>query len=219
MVILLSILVGELVAFERWTAPDKHAAKELKNNALTKRVADLEMAAAATRDEARLKEFRDIASARIGDEASRQSSIVARAQGLFVALALFGILFTFGVGLLTQASGNPPWALWIYLVLVLYILLQINLMVVNILRAISGVNYPTSGTSDLTAWLGLKMSEDFYRNQGLLTLEHYRTASLNNTWRMKYFQHALKGLRNVVFTLSILIIFIFALGILKPPVP
>ncbi len=149
-------------------------------------------------------------NARISDEANRQASIITRAQGLFVGLALFGFLFTFGAGLLTQTTRIQWWELWICLGLVAFILLQMIVMVVNILRAIRGMSYPTFGTSDLTAWLGISGNAGFYRYSGTPTLDHYRVAALNNTWRMHYLQSALTGLRNIVFTLSALIMFLLS---------
>jgi len=209
--------VPEIVPFEPLAPPEQFATDALDSVDHQVRVAELRAAVAATDDEVRLKEFRDIANARISDEANRQASIITRAQGLFVGLALFGFLFTFGAGLLTQTTRTHRWELWICLVLVTFILLQMIVMVVNVLRAIRGISYPTFGTSDLTAWLGTSGNVGFYRAQGLLTLDHYRVAALNNTWRMHYLQAALKGLRNIVFTLSALIMLLFVIGLMTPP--
>jgi hypothetical protein len=65
---------------------------------------ELNMAATAATDETRLKELRDLAKSKKDDEDRRESSIMARAQGLFVALALFGFLFTFGANLVGATS-------------------------------------------------------------------------------------------------------------------
>jgi hypothetical protein len=209
----------EFVPFRPLAPPEQFAADVLCSAEHQAVVAELRAAVAATDDEARLKEFRDIANARISDEAGRQASIITRAQGLFVGLALFGFLFTFGAGLLTQTMRIQRWELWICLVLVAFILLQMIVMVMNILRAIRGIGYPTFGTSDLTTWLGSSDNAGFYRSQRLLVLDHYRVAERNNTWRVHYLQFALKGLRNIVFTLSALIMFLLVIGVLTPPPP
>ena len=89
-------------------------------------------------------------------------------------------------------------------------------MVLNILKAIGGLGSPTAGSSDLAAWLGLQENADFYRAQALLTLSHYRWSALNNNWRFIHLDHALRGLRNIVFALSALILLLFALALLQP---
>jgi len=208
-----------LFPVQRLGTPEAYAARTLELREHQARVAALRSAAAATADEQRLKEFRDIANARVSDEAARQTSIIARAQGLFVALALFGLLFTFGAGLFTQTAHVERWILFVCLVIVVYMLSQIALMIISILEAISGINYLAIGTSDLTQWLGLPSNAEFYRAQALLTLDQYRAAALNNSWRFQHLGCALKSLRNIVFALSILILFLFivAVGTPRPP--
>lgn len=184
----------------------------LADNTLQANVASLEVAAQATRDRDRLRELRDLANSKIKDEDSRQASIISRAQALFVALAILGTLFTFAASFLTTTAAiSKPW-LGSLGVIVGYILVQLILMVHNIISAIAGTGYPTSGSSDMTRWMRLHSIEDFYRAQALLTLSHYRTAALNNTWRFEYLEQALRGLRNVVYALGIVIACLFAVG-------
>ncbi len=198
----------ELFPAEWCGSPQAYQAQTLELPELKARVVALR-AAAATADLERLKEFRDIATGRIVGEDGRQSSIIGRAQGLFVALALFGILFTFGASFFSQTIHIKTSLLWACFALVLYILAQMIIMVVSILKAIGGIHYPTFGTSDLTNWLGLASHADFYREHGLLTLEHYRVMVLNNNWRFERLGYALKGLRNIVFALSTLVAVLF----------
>lgn len=211
------ITLAEFFPAGLWEQPDRYAAKTLRLAELQANVTALRIAAMALGDTTRLKEFRDIATKKVEGEESRQSSIMTRAQGLFVALALFGFLFTFGASFMTQTTRVDRWVLWVALAFVLFILLQIVLMVFNILRAIRGINHRTSGSSDLTRWLSLPTEGDFYRAQALLTLEHYREAALYNNWRFEHLTFAFKGLRNIVFALSALILFLFVVGILTPP--
>jgi hypothetical protein len=174
-------------------------------------------AATAATNLTRLREFRDIANEKNADEASRQTSIVTRAQGLFVALALFGLLFTFGASLLTQTTQLAKWELWVCFLFVGYILAQITIMVVNIVGAIGPIGYVSAGSSDMEQWLKEPTDEGFYRAQALLTLDHYRRAVLNNNWRFDHLGRALKGLRNIVLALSLLILCLFVAAIVAPP--
>jgi hypothetical protein len=206
--------------FEWGRTPVDYGNQTLDSQEHKVRLAALVAAATAATDAARLKEFRDIANAKNADEASRQTSILTRAQSLFVALALFGLLFTLGASLFTQTTQLAKWELWVGVVFVVYILAQITIMVVNIVRAIGPIDYPTVGSSELTEWLAKPTDADFYRAQALLTLDHYRRAALNNTWRFEHLGRALKGLRNIVLALSSLILCLFLAGITVPrPAP
>jgi hypothetical protein len=210
----------ELFPFERGRTPVHYGKQTLDSQEHKVRLAALVAAATSTTDAARLKEFRDIANAKNADEASRQTSILTRAQSLFVALALFGLLFTFGASLFTQTTQLPKWELWVGFVFVVYILAQITIMVVNIVRAIGLIDYPTTGSSELIEWLAKPTEAGFYRAQALLTLDHYRRAALNNNWRFEHLGRALKGLRNIVLALSSLILCLFVAGIEVPrPTP
>ena len=210
----------EVFPFEWGRTPVDFGNQTLESPAFKVNLAALVAAATATTDAARLKEFRDIANAKKADELSRQASILTRAQNLFVALALFGLLLTFGASLFTQATLLAKWELWVGFVFVVYILAQITVMIVNILRAVSPMGYPTAGSSDLTQWLAKPTDAGFYRAQALLTLDHYRRAALNNNWRFEHLGRALKGLRNIVLALSSLILCLFVAGIEAPrPAP
>lgn len=201
-----------------WFRPaGEFAAKTLDSESSKARVEALKSAADSATDENVLKEFRDIANAWIADEGSRHASVIGRAQGLLVALAIFGVLLTLGSSLFAQTAHLERPVLWGCVAIVAYIVSQMTFMVLNVLRTIGGVGYPRAGASDLTAWLGMPDKNGFLRAQGLLTLDHYRIAALNNTWRFSHLRDALKGLRNIVFALGILILTVFISGILKPP--
>jgi hypothetical protein len=205
-----------LFPFQRGTLVE-YANKTLAMQQHKDAVAALVAAATAVTDKDRMKEFRDIANSRSSDEASRQTSIITRAQSLFVALALFGVLFTFGTSLFTQTTQSAKWELKLGSVFVAYILAQITLMFINILKAIGPIGYPHAGSSDFTGWLAEPTDAGFYRAQAILTLEHYRTAKLNNDWRFRHLESALDGLRNIVVVLSLLILCLFVAGIAAPP--
>jgi hypothetical protein len=206
-----------LFPFERGCTPADYGKQTLDLEEHQVRLAALVTAATAATDPERLKEFRDIANAKNADEATRQTSILTRAQSLFVALALFGFLFTFGASLFTQTTQLAKWEQWVGFGFVVYILAQITIMVVNIVRAIGLIDYPTAGSSDLTEWLAKPTDAEFYRAQALLTLDHYRMAALNNNWRFQHLGRALKGLRNIVLALSGLVLCLFVAGIETPP--
>ncbi|MGA2191690.1 MAG: hypothetical protein ABSH33_24545 [Steroidobacteraceae bacterium] len=206
-----------LFPFERGRTPVDYANQTLDLQEHKDCVAALVAAATAVTDEKRMKEFRDIANAKNADEASRQASILTRAQNLFVALALFGVLLTFGTSLFTQTTQRAKWELWVGLLFVVYILAQITIMVANILKAVGPIGYAHAGSSDLTGWLEKPTDAGFYRAQALLTLDHYRRATLNNSWRFGHLESALKGLRNIVVALSSLILCLFVAGIAAPP--
>jgi hypothetical protein len=197
--------------------PEKFAAKTLESADFKTNVAALEVAATAAKDEDMLKEFRDIANAQFADEGSRHASVIGRAQGMLVALAIFGVLLTLGSSLFTQTMRLERPVLWGCVAIVVYIVSQMFFMVVNVLQAIGGVGYPRAGSSDLTKWLGAPDKKEFFRAQALLTLNHYRSAALNNSWRFMHLGDALSGLRNIVFALSLLILTLFIAGIETPP--
>jgi hypothetical protein len=209
-----------LFPFQRCGTPADYANRTLDLPEHQDHVAALVAAATAVADETRMKEFRDIANAKNADESTRHTSILTRAQSLFVALALFGLLFAFGTSLFTQTTQLAKWELWVGLVFVVYILAQMTMMVVSILKAIGPIGYLHAGASDLTDWLRQPAEADFYRAQALLTLDHYRRATLNNSWRFGHLESALKGLRNIVFALSCLMLCLFVAGIEAPrPAP
>jgi hypothetical protein len=216
MLMIVRRLRRELFPFEWGHTLVGYANQTLDSQEHKANVAALGAAATAASDAARLKEFRDIANAKNADEASRQASILTRAQGLFVALALFGLLFTFGASLFTQATQLAKWELWIGFGFVVYIVTQMTIMVMNILTAIGPIGYPTAGSSDLSLWLAKPTDAGFYRAQALLTLDHYRAAALNNNWRFEHLGRALKGLRNIVLALSGLVVCVFVAGIEAP---
>jgi hypothetical protein len=89
-------------------------------------------------------------------------------------------------------------------------------MVFNILKTIGGVGYPTAGSSDLARFIAAPTITDHYREEALLTLMHYRQAVLYNSWRFIYLENALTGLRNIVITLSMLILLLFILALIPP---
>lgn len=206
----------ELIPFAWQPSPIAYAAKTLGSPEHQTFVTALRAAAKAASDAAILKEFRDVAKEMIDEEAARRAFIITRAQGLLVALALFGFLFTLGTSLFTQTSLFGKQLSWVFLIFVAFILLQMTVMVLNILRAIGGIEEPRVGASELTAWLGLSEPE-FHRAQALLTLDHYRVAALNDNWRFAHLGRALKGMRNIVFALSALIFFLFVAGMVAPP--
>lgn len=164
----------------------------------------------AVADREKLEQLRDHAVARKTDEDQRQTSIITRAQGLLVGLALFGVLLTFAANFLT--SGPPLGSRWLipYAALASYITAQMILMVVNVLRTIGGIEYAEIGSSDLAQWVALPTVSDFYRAQALLTLAHYRRAAGNNSWRFDHLRFALKCLRNIVGALSFLMLLLVA---------
>jgi hypothetical protein len=220
MLTIMQWLWREVFPFECGRTPVDFGNQTLDSPDFKANLAALVAAATAATDATRLKEFRDIANAKNADEASRQTSILTRAQNLFVALTFFGLLLTFGASFFTQATLLAKWELWVGFVFVVYILTQITIMIVNILRAIGPMGYPTTGSSDFTEWLAKPTDAGFYRAQGLLTLDHYRRAALNNNWRFEHLGRALKGLRNIVLALSGLILCIFVAGIEAPrPAP
>lgn len=180
-------------------------------------IAALTAAAHAITQKCRLEEFRDIANAKLKDEEVRQASAISRAQALFVALALFGVLFTFVASGLTSTSDAKISTFWFFTfsVLLVYMLIQIVIMVTNVIKVMGGLEYPTSGASDLAKWLSMPSVEDFLRAQALLTLEHYRYTSLNNSWRFTHLGYALRGLRNIVFAVSTLIATMLAPALMK----
>jgi hypothetical protein len=181
-----------------------YADKRLNDPVQQENINELNRVAAATRDEIRLKELRDLAKSKKDDEDRRQDSILARAQGLFVALALFSVLFTFGANLQGQTTKFSDSMLVICILIVIYLLIQIVGMVVNILKSIGAIEYPTAGSSDLARFMSCHDIADHYRDEALLTLRHYRQTSLYNSWRFQRLVDAWKGLRNIVITLSIL---------------
>jgi predicted small integral membrane protein len=142
-------------------------------------------------------------------------SIINRAQALFVATAIFGFLFTFGTDLLTAKGELGPIPLSVCIVISSYILVQIVIMVVNILRAIGGIEYPRAGSSDMARWMGLRTLESLYRDQAILILSQYRRIALYNNWRFNHLDQAWKGLRNTVFAVGVLILLLFAFAIFR----
>jgi len=209
--------------FRWWGSPQAYAAKTLERDDAKANIRALREAAAAQTDKDRLKEFCEITLKRLDDEVARQSSIITRAQALFAALALFSFLFTFGVGLFGQTAHMDRWVLWVCLAFVVYIVLQIAIMVFNVLRAIKGVSYTSPGSSDLARWLSLPSEVEMHRDRAVMAVEHYREAVQYNNWRFEHLECAFKGLRNIVLTLSALILFLLVAGALlsapSPPVP
>ena len=205
-----------LFPVERLGTPAQFAKRMLDSEERKKRLTALQAAAEAA-TEARLKEFRDIARARLADEGSRQISIMTRAQGLFVALALFGALFTIGSSFLAQSSHIGRALLWLCAIVAAYILAQIVIMVVHILNAIGGIPYSHAGNSEFTHWLRTRSDAEFYRAEGLIALDHYRAAVLNNDWRFSHLEQAFKGLRNIVYAVSALILLLFVGALIAKP--
>lgn len=206
-----------LFPFAREGSADDYAKRYLEDPTQKANINKLNIAAASATEEARLKELRDIADSKRADEEARQVSIITRAQGLFVALALFGFLLTFGANLFTSTNNINRSSLAACSVIVIYVLLQMIIMMINILQAIGGLGYPTAGSSDLASWLQTNDDCEFYRAQALLTLSHYRRSALNNSWRFVYLTHALRALRNVIFALSLLILIFFAFALVHHP--
>jgi hypothetical protein len=208
-------IVDEIIPLHWGESPQDHAKALFANPDFKRNVAVLTDTAQATSDPERLKEFRDIAKGRYNEETTRQASIMSRAQGLLIVLAFFGALAAFGTSLLTATAQISPWLLWLCFVCVAFIVLQMAIMVFNTLAAIRGIHYPVAGSSDFTDWLKQPDQAAFYRAEALLTLEHYRHAVMNNNWRFGRLDHALKGLRNIVLVLGILILALFASDALK----
>jgi hypothetical protein len=209
-------ILRALFPVERVLSPDKYAQAHLDGPAQQATIKALNDAAGAVTDEARLKEFKDIAEAKRSSEDARQASVISRAQALFVALALFGFLFTFGANLFSSSTGFSKPMLGVSLAVVSYIIAQMVIMVSNILRAIGAVGDPSAGSSDLASWLGVGDNSDAYRQLALLTLSFYRRAALNNNWRFIHLDNALRCLRNIVFALGVLILLLFLFDLILP---
>lgn len=201
-------------------SPEEFAEKRLKDSTQQRNISELEDAAKAVKNEGLLKELRDLAKSKMAEEDSRQALIIGRAQALFVALAFFGVLSTFGTSFLTtKTDALGMWPIVAWSVLTSYVLIQIFIMVRNIRSTIDGIKYPTVGSSDLAKWLKPQKTTTFLREHALMTLAHYRKASLNNSWRFHHFTCALMGLRNIVLTLVLLIFLMVAVALAPTYMP
>lgn len=153
----------------------------------------------------------------LASEDQRQSSVIGRAQGLFVILAVLTSLTTVGASIVTTTVPINPAELVVVAVGALCILLQILLLVFNVVRAIEGLEYRKAGSSDVARWARASSVGDVYRNEAIVTLEWYRDASHKNTWRFYCLARAMLALRNIIILVCFFIAVFLAFGIFQPP--
>jgi hypothetical protein len=208
----------QLFPWRRTATPDEYAERGINNPEQQKNIEALATAVGEATDAAVLEELRDIATAKVKSEDDRQASITTRAQGLFAALTLFGFVLTFAATLLTTTSVVSRAATVICGLIALYVVAQVVVVMANILHAIGGIGTRAAGSSDLACWAKMNAA-DFYRAQALAYLDYYRWHSLTNTWRFTQLENAVRGVRNIVFSLGVFALTLLAFAIFKPEMP
>lgn len=207
----------QLFPFPTFKDADSYA-KSQANLPGTKEILEaLEKEVQAQNNEKILEEFHNHALSKKDGERERQTSIITRAQGLLVGLAIFGVLFPVAANIASQNDSHGRFLFIVYALIALYIAVQMIAMVSNVLKAISGLKYFESGSSDLTKWMASKDLQSFYKSRGLFTLEIYRNAVRMNDWRFEHLNRATHCLRNIVWALGGLIVLIFGILAIYPP--
>ena len=208
----------QLFPWHRSATPDEFAEQGIKDPKQQENIDLLVTAVRQATDEVVLRELRDIATAKVKSEDERQASITARAQSLFAALTLFGFILTFAATLLTTSTAVSSAAMATSLLIASYAVLQVIVVITKTLHAIRGIGTRGAGSSDLASWAE-KNSADFYRAQALAYFDYYRRHSLTNTWRFTQLEDAVRGVRNIVLSLGIFALALFAFAIFRPDMP
>lgn len=157
-------------------------------------------------------ELADRAREMFQQEDQRQASVMGRAQSLFFAVALLSSLLSVGAGFLVGSRSPHIGELLSISIIALFLVVQVILLVLNLTRAISGLEYPRAGASDFARWAAHGTEVDLRRDQAVSVLRWYRLSAHINTWRFDCLERALRALRNVVIGsgLLVLVILIFA---------
>ena len=139
-------------------------------------------------------------------EDQRQASVMGRAQSLFFAVALLSSLLSVGAGFLVSARTPHQGEIVFISIVAALLVAQVILLVLNLTRAISGLDYPRAGASDFGRWAGYKRLGTLHRNEAVYILDWYRQSAHINTWRFRCLERALTALRNIVILSGMLVI-------------
>jgi len=170
------------------------------------------VAAIATAKDDVTEELIDHARRMLEQEDQRQASVMGRAQSLSFAVALLSSLLSAGVGFLVTTHAPPRGEIFVITAFGAYVVVEIVLLVLNLVRAIKGIGYPRAGSSDVARWAGCADKASLYKDEAVCVLEWYRTSAHINTWRFGCLDRALVALRNIVIASAILVVAILVIA-------
>ena len=215
----LTALFLELCPLPAFTSAAKQAGKALSSEEMQKSIIATESAIKTIVCQKLAEEIVAHSRTKVSGEDQRQASVIGRAQGLFFAVALLSFVLTFAAGLLTTKPTLEGIQLYVMAAICLLIVIEVVLMVLNVLRAVSGIVSRRVSSAELREWIATGSPLGMYKAEAILNLAIYREASLKNDWRFGCLDRALTALRNVVIGVCILVIVFFVFDITRPPPP
>ena len=196
-------LIREILPWPEWESAERYGERFAAGSEFRKKFEELE-AACEKITGALSATLCEHAKGYLAIERDRATSIISRAQALLVSQTFFGILLTFGTAAMGHTITFHGWWLYTVATIVMYLVVQIILLSLNALRAISGLSYYRIGTSDLTKWVA-EGDRTFEKRLALETLRSYRRATIANTWRIRHLEYAQACIRNIILSLGLLI--------------
>jgi hypothetical protein len=201
-------LLDQLLPFPKGGSADDYAVAQ---GAASKQSADeAELAIAAITCGAVAKEVAEHSRKKFEKENERLASITARAQALFFVAGLLSFFLTTGATLQSVLPWKSSYYAFILLFFCLATVLQIAILILNVSKAIEGINYLQPGSSDITRLAKLPSTLEFYKEEAILNLRFYRDASSKNSWRFSRLGNAIRALRNIIICICMLITCFFA---------
>jgi len=160
------------------------------------------------------KEMRDHALRQADKESKRQESIRNRAQGLLIAQAVFGVIFT----IISAASSSlDKFSIYILTPIVAsiaYLISQLILMSLLLNKVLGPAGYKRIGSSELATWAS-NGGRSFVRLNAIAIIENYREAVVVNDFKINCLYAAQCCLRNITVAMAIAAVCLLA-GALSP---
>lgn len=160
------------------------------------------------------KEMRDHALRQADKESKRQESIRNRAQGLLIAQAVFGVVFTIISAASSLIDKLPIYILVPIITSIVYLISQLILMSLLLNKVLGPAGYKRIGSSELATWAS-NGGRSFVRLNAIAIIGNYRDAVVVNDFKINCLYKAQCCLRNITVSLSIAAVCLLA-GALSP---